>query len=94
MRYFIKKQMRFVLLALFAQAAHAADSKATGDNFEAASSTKFDFSEMSIDGKFKAPSGFFLSGRNSQSLSNMVKLRPNFRSELRQSTAQTKVIVK
>ena len=41
-----------------------------------------DFESDSIDGKMKAPSGFFLQGRNKQSLQSMVKLRSSFKDRL------------
>jgi hypothetical protein len=58
------------------------------------SSRNIDFSETLIEGKFKAPQGFFLQGRQAQSLSQMVQLRSNFKSELRNSRASVKSIVK
>jgi hypothetical protein len=64
------------------------------DGYTAVPSTKIDFSETSIDGKMKAPEGFFLQGRQSQSLAHMVKLRSNFRNELRNSRAAVRSIVK
>ncbi|SMF46977.1 hypothetical protein [Pseudobacteriovorax antillogorgiicola] len=56
--------------------------------------TEMDFDSASIDGKMKAPSGFFLQGRNKQSLQSMVQLRSNFRDRLRNSKAAVKAIVK
>jgi hypothetical protein len=55
------------------------------------SSTKIDFSESVIDGKMKAPEGFYLKGRSSQKMQNLLKLRPNFKKELEGSAeaAQT-----
>lgn len=44
--------------------------------------TRIDFTESTIEGKIKAPEGFFLQGRKSQSLSQMVKLRSEFRKKL------------
>ncbi len=60
----------------------------------ASDSTNIDFSETAIDGKMQAPAGFFLQGKQSQSLSQMVKLRNKFRSELRNSKAAVKSLVK
>ncbi len=57
-------------------------------------STSMDFDSTMIDGKMKAPNGFLLQGRNRQSLSNMVKLRSNFSSKLRDSKAAVKAVVK
>ena len=56
--------------------------------------TEMDFDSANIDGKLKAPSGFFLQGRNKQSLESMVQLRSNFRDQLRNSRAAVKAIVK
>ncbi len=71
------------------------DSAAAGqDGYVAASSTHIDFSETSIDGKMKAPDGFMLQGHQSSQLSQMVKLRSNFRNELNNSKSATKAIVK
>ena len=65
-----------------------------GDNFTVASSTHIDFNEAMIDGKFQAPLGFFIQGRQAQAMTQMVKLRPNFRQELRNSRAAVKSLVK
>ncbi|MCX6126683.1 MAG: hypothetical protein NTV34_18270, partial [Proteobacteria bacterium] len=64
------------------------------EGFMVGSSTKIDFSETTIDGKMKAPEGFFLQGHNANSLSQMVKLRNNFRSDLRNSRSAVKSHVK
>ena len=77
-----------------AQTPAKADGSGGGDGYTATSSTHIDFSETSIDGKMKAPDGFFLQGRQANSLSQMVKLRSNFRSELRNSRSAIKTIVK
>ena len=68
--------------------ARAADGKKAPpkrDDFTVASSTKIDFDETLIEGKMQAPNGFFLQGRTPQALSQMVKLRSNFRPEVRTS---------
>lgn len=57
-------------------------------------STNIDFDSSLIDGKKKAPLGFLLQGRNKQSLSNMVKLRRNFRARLRNSSHAVKALGK
>lgn len=57
-------------------------------------STKMDFDSTMIDGKMKAPSGFFLQGRNKQSLTNLVKLRSNFKPQLKDSKAAVQSLVK
>jgi hypothetical protein len=56
-------------------------------------STKLDFDSTMVDGQMKAPQGFFLQGRNKQSLSNMVKLRSNFKEELRNSRSAVKAMI-
>jgi hypothetical protein len=70
------------------------NSNESEDGYVAASSTQIDFSETAIDGKMKAPEGFLLQGRQSSSLSQMVKLRSNFRNELNNSKSATKALVK
>jgi hypothetical protein len=70
------------------------DSKAEGDDYIAVSSTKIDFTETAIDGKMKAPEGFLLQSRQSNSMSQMVKLRSNFRNELNNSKSAIKSLVK
>lgn len=70
------------------------DSSADPDGFVATPSTKIDFSDTMIDGKMKAPDGFMLQGQQSNSLSQMVKLRSNFRNELNNSRSATKALVK
>ena len=60
-------------------------SRKDRDNFKVIMSTKFDFSETQNDGEMKAPDGFFLQGRQQQSLSEMVRLRSNFKRQLRNS---------
>ena len=57
-------------------------------------STKMDFDSALIDGRMKAPSGFYLQGRNKQSLSNMVRLRANFRERLRDSKTAVKSMIR
>ena len=56
--------------------------------------TTMDFDSTMIDGKMKAPSGFFLQGRNKQSLTNLVKLRSNFKPQLKDSKAAVRSLVK
>lgn len=56
--------------------------------------TQMDFDSASVDGKMKAPSGFYLQGRNKQSLKSMVKLRTDFRDRLRNSKSAVKSISK
>ena len=57
-------------------------------------STNLDFDSTMIDGQMKAPTGFFLQGRNRQSLSNMVKLRSNFQKRLGNSKSAVKAMVR
>lgn len=56
--------------------------------------TEMDFDSADIDGKVKAPSGFFLQGRNKQSLETMVQLRSDFRDQLRNSRAGVRAAAK
>jgi hypothetical protein len=82
-----------LILTVFAvsiQAAEKKEGKPKEGNFQ----TNMDFDSSMIDGKMKAPSGFFLQGRNKQSLSNMVKLRSNFSGKLRDSEAAVKALIK
>lgn len=65
-----------------------------GGSFATTDSTNVDFSETLIDGKMQAPQGFFLQGRQAQSMTQMVKLRSKFRSELRNSKSAVKSLVK
>ncbi len=57
------------------------------DNFYTSESNKIDFSETLIEGKMQAPQGFFLQGKSSQQLTNMVQLRKDFKPQLRSSKA-------
>lgn len=57
-------------------------------------STNLDFDSTMIDGQKKAPMGFFLQGRNKQSLTNMVKLRSDFKPELKRSRTAVKAMVR
>jgi len=67
--------------------AEGRDKKASKgmDGYAVADSTKIDFESASIDGQMKAPTGFFLQGRNPNSLSQMVKLRSEFKKEMKSS---------
>jgi len=85
------KKTLCLALVLFAGSIQAAEK---GKPKEGNYSTNMDFDSSMIDGKMKAPSGFFLQGRNRQSLSNMVKLRSNFSGKLRDSEAAVKALVK
>jgi hypothetical protein len=80
-------------LAVFTVSIQAAE-KEKGKPKEGNYQTTMDFDSSMIDGKMKAPSGFFLQGRNKQSLSNMVKLRSNFSGKLRDSEAAVKALIK
>ena len=57
-------------------------------------STNIDFESTLINGKMKAPTGFFLQGRNKQSLSNMVNLRSNFKDKLQNSRSAVRAMIK
>lgn len=88
-----------VMALLAAGTAYGQDEKKTSKadgkaSFTAADSTNIDFSETLIDGKMQAPAGFFLQGRQAQSMTQMVKLRSKFRSELRNSKSAVKSLVK
>jgi hypothetical protein len=65
-----------------------------GGGLVSADSTQIDFTDTMIDGKMQAPQGFFLQGRQSQSMTQMVRLRSKFRSELRNSKSAVKALVK
>ena len=70
-------------------------SSPVGDNPEKVTySTKLDFDSALIDGRMKAPTGFYLQGRNKHSLSNMVRLRANFREKLRDSKVAVKAMIR
>lgn len=56
--------------------------------------TEMDFESSAVDGKSKAPNGFYLQGRNKQSLQSMVKLRSKFRDRLRNSKSAVKAVAK
>jgi hypothetical protein len=62
------------------------------DTFKAINSTRFDFDETDINAQFKAPAGFFLQGRNKQSMSQLVRLREHFNDELKDSKQGIKAI--
>ncbi len=88
-------KVSFLLLGLFSGLFPAlAEEKAKEKVKEANYSTNMDFDSTMIDGKMKAPSGFFLQGRNRQSLSNMVKLRSNFSGRLKDSEEAVKALIK
>ncbi|RZA26933.1 MAG: hypothetical protein EOP10_01970 [Proteobacteria bacterium] len=76
----------FLALVLSSSFAHAEEKEVY--------STKMDFDSTMLDGKMKAPSGFFLQGRNKQSLTNLVKLRSNFKPQLKDSKAAVRSLVK
>ena len=83
--------MKIIFLAALALTSLAPSlAKAEGENYQ----TKMDFDSTMIDGKMKAPTGFMLQGRNKQSLTNLVKLRSNFKPQLKDSKAAVKSLVK
>lgn len=87
-----------IFAATFGQYALAEGVEESKKNLESEEkvtySTNLDFDQTLIDGRMKAPAGFFLQGRNKQSLSNMVKLRSNFKQELRNSKTAVKAMVR
>jgi hypothetical protein len=80
-------------LSLSSAALADGDGKASG-SFATTDRTHVDFTETMIDGKFQAPQGFLLQGRKSQAMTQMVKLRSKWRSELRNSKSAVKALVK
>lgn len=95
--------MRLLLVAsfmIFAGTSLAEDEKKDSGNkvnssgFVSSDKTNIDFSETMIDGKMQAPAGFYLQGKQSQSMTQMVRLRSKFRSELRNSKSAVKSISK
>ena len=96
----MKKQICYVTLGIMFSAAYSLDAMAAGQKFQgggsftATDSTNIDFTETMIDGKMQAPQGFFLQGKKAQALTNMVRLRSRFRSELRNSKSAVKAITK
>lgn len=83
-----------VLSLLVPEILFAKEQKPANDAFNVIMSTKYDFGETGIDGSMKAPDGFFLQGRQSQSLSQMVRLRNSFKKELRNSRSGVKNLAK
>ncbi len=83
----------FLIIALLVLAWVEAPPASSAEKAEALHTT-MDFDSTMIDGKMKAPSGFFLQGRNKQSLTNLVKLRSNFNPQLKDSKAAVKSLVK
>jgi hypothetical protein len=73
-------------MLLFSTPILAAEDEA----FISKDATSHDFSEYQLKGKMKAPNGFFLQGKKGQSLSQMVRLRSNFKRALRNSKAAVK----
>ncbi len=95
MRIFFMLSLLTMLSApAMAQKGKSQKVEANRDGYAVVTSTNIDFSETMIDGQMKAPAGFFLQGRQAQSLSQMVKLRSNFRRELQGSGAGVKSLIK
>ncbi len=87
--------MRWIFCLLAIGVVHAKEQKpASNDAFNVIMSTKYDFGETGIEGTMKAPDGFFLQGRQSQSLSQMVRLRNSFKKELRNSRSGVKSLAR
>lgn len=68
--------------------------KKVGKSFVTVDKTTIDFTDTLIEGQMKAPEGFFLQGRQAQSLRQMVRLRSKFRNELRNSKSAVQSLVK
>ena len=83
-----------ILFLMFDSVVFAQDKNVSGGTFATTDRTHVDFTETMIDGRFKAPQGFLLQWRKSQSLTQMVKLRSTWRSELRNSKSAVKALVK
>ena len=95
----LKTQHAFILLSALCILMIAADKKASSSKaikggYVTVDSTKFDFDEGMIEGRMKAPDGFFLRGRASQKLQQMVRLRSEFRSELKGSSFGVRALAK
>jgi hypothetical protein len=96
----IKRFMLFASILLISEQGMAKDEKATkqsssnDDAYTAIMSTKYDFGETNINGDTKGPDDFFLRGKQSQSLSQMVRLRSAFKRELRNSRYGVKALTK
>ena len=58
------------------------------------SRTNFNFDNMLIDGTTKAPTGFLITGKKNQALQRMIKLRKDFKEELKKSVDQLPALVK
>ena len=87
--------IRLLLLSLIGSLSGTSQLTASTDGYVVVKDkTNIDFSEAMIEGKFQAPTGFFLQGRQAQALTPMVKLRPDFRQELRNSRDAVKSLVK
>ncbi len=84
--------MKFIMTIILSLATLSAAQSLAAD--KETYHTNMDFDSTMIDGKMKAPSGFFLQGRNKQSLTNLVKLRSNFKPQLKDSKAAVKSLVK
>jgi len=82
------------LLPQMAFAKNIAKKNQNDDTYTAIMSTNFNFNETAIDGEMRAPNGFFLQGRQSQSLSQMVKLRSSWKRQMRNSSSGVKATLK
>jgi hypothetical protein len=85
-------------LAVLTSTARGDENPARAERLEGTvrnrSQTSIDFNETLIEGKMQAPNGFFIEGRRTQSMTQMVKLRSNFREKLLQSKYAVRAIVK
>lgn len=71
-----------------------APKKKTKKGYVSVDSTKFDFEEGMIEGRMKAPEGFFLRGRASPKLQQLIELRSHFKQELRRSSFGVRALAK
>ena len=82
----IFRMISAVAIALFLASPLLAEEKGK-DGYGVATSTKIDFEEALIEGQFKAPDEFLITGKTPMKIRQMVKLRANFRERLKASKA-------
>lgn len=88
------KIMTLILMLNLPSWSLAQGNRTNNSDFTTTDRTHLDFSDTMIDGKFQAPQGFFLQGRKSQMMMQMVKLRNKWRSELRNSKSAVKALAR
>ena len=91
---FVASCMIFAGTSLAEDAKKDSGNKVNSSGFVSSDKTNIDFSETMIDGKMQAPTGFYLQGKQSQSMTQMVRLRSKLRSDLRNSKSAVKSISK